>query len=632
MTVIQLEFLRNQADEDKGLGDAGIETFRDAPYAGAARECGQNSRDAMDSVPVVITFDEIELAAADIPGFPALVAAVDCCLKKAERSGDEKELDFFRKAAATAGRDRITVLRVADFNTKGLRGPCVPGTPFHSLVKSAGVSNKDSSTSTGSFGIGKNAAFAISDLQTVFYSTAYREPDGTSVFLAQGKTILVSHTDSQDVPREPTGYWGAGEFKPMTDPDEVPAWLRREAQGTSIYAVGFTKRDDWQNRMVVSLMTNFFAAIHREEMKFSIGNGQLVIDRDNLYNLFMNDAAIEAAADASGIKDAFEQSRALYECLISNEAVLHEVDVPDLGKVSIRVLVRDGMPRKVCIVRNGMYISDNLEKFGHKFATFPGSREFIALVEPVDDSVSALLKKLEDPKHNNFSAERLSDDAKRKMAIRAMKALGRLIRSTIKQDTQVPPTDEQQLDELSKFFADLDRADEVDPKSPEKDPEFLQIGPARRKKKVPAVAVNEESGDDGGAGAKDGTGAGGDGTGSGYGSGSGGAGDRGRRPPVQLLDVRNLSVGGGHERREIFFTPAEGGKALISVVAPGMMSPAPLAIRTADRGTLYGNRIRLELEAHERVHLSVTLEDDYRGPIELLAVMEQPEGVDCAPQ
>lgn len=64
--------------------------------------------------------------------------------------------------------DEITLLCIADSNTKGLTGPAEAGKPFHSLLKDAGVSNKDAADSGGSFGIGKNAAFAVSELQAVF--------------------------------------------------------------------------------------------------------------------------------------------------------------------------------------------------------------------------------------------------------------------------------------------------------------------------------------------------------------------------------------------------------------------------------------------------------------------------------
>jgi hypothetical protein len=52
-----LKFLPNDADELEGLGDAGIETYKDNPYASIARECGQNSNDAAVKRPVAVSYD-----------------------------------------------------------------------------------------------------------------------------------------------------------------------------------------------------------------------------------------------------------------------------------------------------------------------------------------------------------------------------------------------------------------------------------------------------------------------------------------------------------------------------------------------------------------------------------------------
>ena len=63
------------------------------------------------------------------------------------------------------------LLRVSDFNTIGLKGVnSRSSSPWTNLVKAQGVSDK-ASTDGGSFGIGKNAAYACSDLRTIIYST-----------------------------------------------------------------------------------------------------------------------------------------------------------------------------------------------------------------------------------------------------------------------------------------------------------------------------------------------------------------------------------------------------------------------------------------------------------------------------
>jgi len=202
---IVLEFPPNQANEDDGLGNAGIATYREDPYAGAGRETGQNSNDAASGRPVRITFDLLEVPFDQIQNLGNLRQAVHACLSKATAAGDEKEIAFFEQSNRVLSEGPLKVLRISDSNTTGLVGPPeVAGTPFHSLVKGSGVSKKNDPASGGSFGIGKNACYAISDLQTVFYSTLYQVGDQQQ-FLAQGKSILVSHEGPDGVPRRPVG-------------------------------------------------------------------------------------------------------------------------------------------------------------------------------------------------------------------------------------------------------------------------------------------------------------------------------------------------------------------------------------------------------------------------------------------
>ena len=187
---INLEFPPNQANEDDGLGNAGIATYREDPYAGAARETGQNSNDAPMGRPVRITFDLLEVPFDQIPDVVSLGEAVIACLAKARAAGDEKEIAFFEQAARVLQKGPLKVLRISDSNTTGLIGPPeIPGNSFHSLVKGSGVSKKLDPASGGSFGIGKNAVYAISDLQTVFYSTLYDQAGGQH-FLPKGSRFL----------------------------------------------------------------------------------------------------------------------------------------------------------------------------------------------------------------------------------------------------------------------------------------------------------------------------------------------------------------------------------------------------------------------------------------------------------
>ena len=252
----------------------------------------------------------------------------------------------------------LPILRIADFNTKGLIGPATAGTPFHSLVKSSGVSKKDSEASGGSFGIGKNAVYSLSDLQTVFYSTVYRNTeDGALTFLAQGKSVLVSHTDREGTSRRATGYWGEPNFQPINDPSRAPKWLRRDEVGTTVFAIGFREAGGWKERMAASLIQNFFSAIHREDMELYVGD-ELIIDSKSISSLFA-DPRIQDAATQTISNDEFAFSKYLYECLTSSEAFAEEIQVEHLGGVRVRVLVRAGLPKRVTLTDGSCHFHHN---------------------------------------------------------------------------------------------------------------------------------------------------------------------------------------------------------------------------------------------------------------------------------
>ncbi len=619
--MAELRFLSNEGDIDEGLGDAGIETFRDAPYASIARECGQNSLDARDKAPVLVSFDVIEIAATELPSLELFRSSMECCLKKAKSLKIEKEIEFFECAKEALSHDKIKILNVHDNNTKGLVGPCVQGTPFHSLLKGAGVSVKNDPTSGGSFGIGKNAAFAVSDIQTVFYSTMYRNPETENTErLHQGKTKLVSHADINDKKNLATGYWGEKEYKPISKQESVPVWLRREDIGTSIYCICFRESENWELRLAASLLQNFFCAVHRNEMNFSINNEDIKINKDSMMSLFER-TDIRQAAAYSGNEEDYTFSRSLYECLIAVETKEEIIEISQIGKVSVRILVKEGLPKRVCFIRNGMYIADNLENFGEKFLRFPLYKDFVALVEPLDDIGITLFKKLENPKHNGFSAERLSSEQKRDIATTAVKNLGKLIRGAIKAQSLEAPKNSVSINELSEFFADeIDPEKIQDPNAVEEDPETYRYKPKKRKQQKKQGLRNGDKGVDGGAGTDSGKGKGSNGGGRGTGSGAGGSGSKSAGRPITLVVNRNLISEGNLKKRHLILTAAESCKAIVTILAEGLNNTEKLELVNADVGMVISGALELELKIDKKNKILVEFTEEYDGPIEVVAV------------
>lgn len=610
----KLAFMKNDGDEDEGLNDPGIETFRDTPYSSVARETGQNSRDERvdETKPVKMTFRRIEVPAAEFPEIDGYREAVRICLQMAKKSGDTKELSFFGQAQTVLNRETISVLEIADYNTGGLKGPCVKGTPYHALVKATGVSAKDLDTAGGSFGIGKNAVFAASDLQTAFYSTIYLDDAGPK-FLCQGKTRFRSFKGADGSEYRSIGYWGDPDrYQPIEDPNKVPEWLRRDVVGTSIYSIAMRDSEDWEAELIASLLMNFFVAIHREDMEFEVGSER--INASTLLYKF-EETRIKEAATRAGYSEDFQFARDLYDSLRTEDDTFSiEFDVPGVGDFRVRLAVKEGLPRRIAFIRNGMFITDSLEKFDDKLRRFPMFREFSALVEPVGEKEVIWLRSLENPRHDMLSADRLTNPDEREAARIAGRKLAKAVRDAIKSKAKSEVGAETELEELSEFFALEERAEEAE--EGDRDPYSFKVKKQVKPKKVRKTKppVSEDEGEEGGASQEDEneSDGGNGGTGPGEGEGTGGKGKRAVRLPMPLLNPRTQLPDSADPRRRIVrFTPEKSGPAILKFQALGLNKPENLPVTGGD--------IAVNCTAGERHEVEVTFELPYGGPVEIVS-------------
>lgn len=614
--MANIEFLTNQANKVEGLAYAGFETFRGSPYTSCARETGQNSRDAPAGAETVcVRFNLREVPRAEIPFAVHLQHSIECCLLDPR---DEKTRLHLERAHQTISGPMIKVLEIADFNTTGLTGPVDdPHSVFAALVKGDGVTNKADATSAGSFGIGKNAAFAVSDLQTVIYSTRWHNQEADELaFACQGRLRLISHTDG-DTKLSAEGYWGNPGFEAIENDLEVPEWLRRSDQGTSIYSVGFREQEHWVARMSLSLVTNFFLAVDRCGIEFSVGNGEVLINQSTLDGI-LADPQLEAAASETDQLEALHRARRLLACVRSDASQSHTISIPGLGDFVMHLLVAEGMPREVHVLRNGIYITNNFSKFGQPMKQFPRTREFIAVLEPAQSEAgrhpSELLKQLENPAHDAFEPERIVDPDQLQAARRQIKSLITKVRDIIRATAKMDDIDRSQIDELSHLFAANGANSNVSGADAEKDPERVRYGEARRGRRASA------------------SGASGTGTGRRRGPGRGrgpsirtGQGRRSRspagtQPAIPLKAVRSVIPPQTDGRqRTLYFTPALGGEIDLIVEASGLSSDTQLRVEATGTGRIVGGRVRATVAADDRAEIELTFAEAFTGPIELLA-------------
>ena len=316
------EFPVDNADQWEGFNHPGIEHFRTSPLTSLAREVLQNSMDASVRKPVIVSFKYRDVPLQEIPGLAELQSTIQECLLIADGEG-KKAKDFFAGAQRLLKAKSVPVLSVSEKNTKGMRGPCKNGSPYYSYVKATGQSKKDNDSGEvglGSFGIGKFAPFANSNLRTIFVSTVFMAKIGSHTQYIQGKALLMSHKDGSGETRQNIGYWGIRQnCMPIEGVDpKLPGWLQQankpgdlgKSLGTTVHVIGFQASSDWENKLTASVIENFFGAIWKGALVVEVGATR--ISRETLAELFESKAVRDSLEGMTGQPENFDNSKCFF--------------------------------------------------------------------------------------------------------------------------------------------------------------------------------------------------------------------------------------------------------------------------------------------------------------------------------
>lgn len=387
-------FPSNNYGQIYGIADAGVETFKDNPMKSLAREICQNSLDARvdKKKPVRVEFKLFSIAPKAIPGYDELKEAMKAALDFWTGRKNTKAIKFFEKAIKCLNKTKINCLRISDFNTTGLTGSKEENdSPWNTLIKATGASSKEG-TMGGSFGIGKYAPFACSDLHTVFYSTS----DQQNICAYQGIARLASFKDINGETTQGTGYFGGDKNSPIFEQVSLEPCFKRPKEnfGTDIFILGFNGDDEWQTEMTASIIDGFLVAIYAEWLTVSVDN--ILVNKEMLPSLIEK------------YKDSFkEHADEYYQCLQDDkEASRFEIDLkPELGikgKLILKLMVYPDYHRRVAMVRHtGMKIMDK----GHISGTIP----FAGVLFITGDEINSYLRNLENPQHLAWLEDRADD-------------------------------------------------------------------------------------------------------------------------------------------------------------------------------------------------------------------------------
>lgn len=357
---------------------------------------------------------------------------------------------------------RIKVLRISDYNTRGLEGADKSKTEFKSpwnrLVRSEGSSDKQEG-SMGSFGSGHLAVYATSAISTVFYSTMDCSQNKIEAF--EGVSRVMGYVDKNGDQHSDVGYYGSnGTALPIMEQLYLEPGFSRNEPGTDIYSAAFRfEGDKWKKDLVAAVMDGFFYAIVEDN---------LVVEAEGVE---INSKTISGLMEE--YHDSVDQKTRDYYYLLSNESISAEkLSMDEKDDVLVKLAIGEELCKRVAIIRwPGMKIFDK----GNISSTVP----FAGVCVIKGRTISELFKGLENIQHTKWELARYDDDPElQKKAEKREKELYKSIRNIFKDklgDTATDSVDPDIGDCLPDPFSDKDNekqslSDEIAEVSVQKNP------------------------------------------------------------------------------------------------------------------------------------------------------------------
>lgn len=435
---------------ESGSNIAAITMFKGAGVMdGLAREVCQNSLDAKDktlddSIPVRVKFELHHICKKDYPMFEGYESAIRRSREYWEGSPlkTEKMISFLDSIEKALSNEMIPVLVMSDYNTTGLRGVnAVEGEKSYwdLLVNTEGISIKDDKSSAGSYGIGKNAPFAYSALNLVFYNTL--AVDGSRAF--EGVARLATTTreyKGQKRKTQPIGkyLYVEDEFtgRPILPKDhsEIAAYAafdRKECEyGTDVAVFGFKEEDysDWEALIATAIIKNFVLSLYNNKL-------DVVIKSDSIcYEI--NQANLE--------KLLFDQFKDVPELKYTKQ-IYKTVKEPDKPAVSVKI-AEDG--DLTLYVKYSETYSQSLSRFrstGMLINTTTGDvLPHFSVVIVVNDigekKLSTTLREAEPPQHTEWKAKNITDNRPlHNLAAKYIREIGKAVQRVLDDYDQVDP-------------------------------------------------------------------------------------------------------------------------------------------------------------------------------------------------
>lgn len=383
---------------------------------GLAREVCQNSLDAKDKdlpsdMPVKVKFELVDIEKKSYSMFEGYKRAVESSIAYWSISplSTPKIMEFLDNVKRALDVDKIPVLIMSDYNTVGLNGVNAQQGEksfWDLLVNVEGISIKQEENSAGSFGIGKNAPFAYSALNLVFYNTLAK--DGGRGFEGVARLVTTQKEYNGTLrPTQPIGkylyledeYTG----RPILPTDKCPLSeidiFNRTEIGTDVAVFGFktTEYQDWEKNIAIAIIKNFVLAIINGKLEVEIKSNDVSynITKSEIEKLLFKTFAEEPQ---------LKYTRQIYETITEVEPI--KVKIEEKDDLSIYVKYEDSYSQSLSRFRStGMLINTSTTDVLPHFSV-------VIIVNDVGNmTLSKTLREAEPPQHTEWKAKNITDNA-----------------------------------------------------------------------------------------------------------------------------------------------------------------------------------------------------------------------------
>ena len=394
---------------------------------------------------MIVKFTETSVSRSQIRG-DSLEQHIAACFDRSAEEGRAGAMATYKRALETSRGRTVRCLMVQDSGTVGLNDA-----RWNALVVQEGAVSKLGGSPGGSYGIGKNAALNVSDLQTVFYSTRYVSRKGR-VEKMQGKATLMGHMapDGSGEQLQHIGFYAKPGGSPFMGRD-IPPFFRLDGTGTGVFIMGFNPRSaNWVEDMTHAVVENFFQAVADKQLVVRIASAKM--DRP----VVINHETIDSLFDRRAMRDG---SAAHYYRAVRDAVCERTPPISPLGSLLVYVIFEDGAPRRMALVnRKGMLIADSKDLRINPLS--PRARgiwpDFAAVVIPQSEQGDGWLRSMESVSHDSLSTQQLPTEAERGTADKLFKCMRYEIAGIIEDLAEVEAYgEESNLDELTSVLADV---------------------------------------------------------------------------------------------------------------------------------------------------------------------------------